>query len=90
MAATESTQKRIYRTYGNWRKPASAGLLGMCAVGTAIMFVGLLVVIVVMMSRGPLDALVTAVILITLLGLMMIRDSHGKNALSRISTRIGW
>lgn len=88
--ATVETPVRQVRTYGNWRKPASAGLLGLGAVGTGILIVGMLVVVIIMMTRGLLDAAIAAVVLVVGLGLMMVRDSHGKSTLSRISTRIGW
>lgn len=88
--ATVETQSRQVRTYGNWRRPTSAGLLGLGAVGTALLLGGMLVVVLVLMTRGMLDAAITAVVILLLLVLLMVRDSHGKNALSRISNRVGW
>lgn len=88
--ATVETSSRQARTYGNWRKPTSAGLLGLGAVGTGLLLVGMLVVVLVLMTRGMLDAAITAVVILLLLVLLMVRDSHGKNALSRISNRAGW
>ena len=88
--ATVETSSRQARTYGNWRRPTSAGLLGLGAVGTGLLLVGMLVVVLVLMTRGMLDAAITAVVILLLLVLLMVRDSHGKNALSRISNRAGW
>ena len=88
--ATVETSSRQARTYGNWRRPTSAGLLGLGAVGTGLLLVGMLVVVLVLMTRGMLEAAITAVVILLLLGLLMVRDSHGKNALSRISNRAGW
>ncbi|MCB8043687.1 hypothetical protein JM654_04125, partial [Microbacterium oxydans] len=50
----------------------------------------MLVVVLVLMTRGVLDAAITAVVILLLLVLLMVRDSHGKNALSRISNQAGW
>lgn len=78
------------RTYGNWRKPTSAGLKGLGSVGTAVLIGGFLVVTVVMMSSGVMAAAIVAVVVLLLLVAMMVRDEHGKNVLSKTSTRIGW
>ncbi|MDA3145769.1 hypothetical protein JSO19_00050 [Leucobacter sp. UCMA 4100] len=80
----------MVRTYGNWRKPASAGLMGLGTVGTAILMGGMILVILVVMARGLLAASIVAVVLIVVLALLLTRDAHGKNALSRISARLGW
>ena len=87
--ATVEPSSRQARTYGNWHKGISAGLLGLGAVGTGLLLVGMLVVVLVLMTRGMLDAAITAVVILLLLVLLMVRDSHGKNALSRISERAG-
>lgn len=83
-------EQPVVRTYGNWRKPTSAGLLGLGAVGTAILIVGLLGLVVVMMTSGIASAAIFALVLVAGLSLMTVRDAHSINALSRISTRIGW
>lgn len=87
---TVDTPSRMVRTYGNWRRPTSAGLLGLGAVGTALLIGGMLLVIIVLMTRGLMPAIITAGVVILLLVLLMVRDAHGRNALSRISTRTGW
>lgn len=88
--ATVETSNRQVRTYGNWRRPTSAGLLGLGAVGTGLLLVGMLVVVLVMMTRGLLAASITAIVILVLLVMLMVRDAHGRNALSRISNRVGW
>ena len=37
---TMETAEKGPRSYGNWSKPKTAGLLGLSALGTAILFVG--------------------------------------------------
>lgn len=86
----ETVPNQKVRTYGNWRKPTSSGILGLGAVGTAILFVGSIVVILVMMTQGLLEAFLTAVGVGMVLLLLLMKDQHGRNALSRISNRIGW
>lgn len=88
VAETVPSQK--VRTYGNWRKPTSSGILGLGAVGTGILFVGSILVILVMMTRGLLEAFLTAVGVGVVLLLLLMKDQHGRNALSRISNRVGW
>lgn len=89
MAATETSAPRA-RTYGNWRRPATAGIAGLGALGTAILMGGLVVTIISMMIGGLLGGLVVALILGIGLMLLLIKDKHSKSALQRLSTRIGW
>lgn len=88
MAVTEARPPA--RTYGNWRRPQSAGLGGLGSLGTAILLLGLIVVIVTMMVAGFLEAIVVAVAVAAFLGLLLLRDRHGRSGVQRISTRIGW
>ena len=78
------------RTYGNWRRPTSPGLLGLGTVGTGLMFVGLFTILIVMMTRGLLAAFLTAVVFAAAILLLVTRDSHGRSVLSRTATRVGW
>ena len=88
MAADTSAPRA--RTYGNWRRPATAGIAGLGALGTAILMGGLVVTIISMMIGGLLGGLVVALILGIGLMLLLIKDKHSKSALQRLSTRIGW
>ncbi|WP_424466084.1 SCO6880 family protein [Pseudoclavibacter helvolus] len=81
---------RQVRTYGNWRKPTSAGLLGLGSIGTALLLGGLVVVVVAVMLSGIVAALIVAAVLGVALLLLVVRDAHGKNALARIGARSGW
>lgn len=87
VADTMPNQK--VRTYGNWRKPVSSGLFGLGAVGTGILLGGSIVVILVMQSVGLLEASLTALAIGVLLLLLLLKDQHGRNALSRASSRGG-
>lgn len=88
MAAAETTTGP--RTYGNWRRPASAGILGLGSVGTMLLLGGLILVVITVMVTDLLRATVVAVLLGIAMLLVVTRDAHGKNALSRIGARVGW
>ena len=77
--ATVETSRRGVRTYGNWRQPTSPGLLGLGTVGTGLMFVALLIVIVVLMTTGIIQAFVTAAVFGGLILLLTIRDGDGRS-----------
>lgn len=78
------------RTYGNWRKPSTAGLWGLGKLGTAVLLFGLVVMIIVMMAGRLLEAL--GLLLLLTLGLATIRwkDRHDKSVLDRAMARLGW
>lgn len=77
-------------TYGNWRRPATAGILGLGSIGTAGLMAGLVVVVLVVMVRGLIEGLVLGLVLALAVLLLTVRDSHGKSALDRIAARVGW
>jgi hypothetical protein len=89
VAATESAPSRA-RTYGNWRKPTSAGIAGLGALGTMVMLGGLIAVILAMVLGGLVAAFVVAVMVGLSLFLLMTKDKHGKTALQRMSVRLGF
>lgn len=94
MAAVDTTRldtaRAGARTYGNWRQPTSPGLLGLGTGGTVLLFFGLFVVLVMLMTGGLLESLVTAVGFGVVLLLLVTRDRHGRNVLSRAGARLGW
>ena len=61
MAPSESP---AVRTYGNWRRPASAGLFGLGSGGTALMMGGLVLVVLVTMTAGLLRGLIVFTLLV--------------------------
>lgn len=87
MAAAEVV---IDRTYGNWRRPKSAGLFELGTLGTAILLVGLILVIVTMMLFGIIPALVLAVLTALFLGSLLVKDRHGRSGLARFAETVGW
>lgn len=78
------------RTYGNWRRPASAGLLGLGSIGTALLLGGLIMIVFTVMIAGILPAVIMAVVLAAALLLLLSKDKHGKSLVSRGAARIGW
>lgn len=89
MAVAEATRTRP-RTYGNWRRPTSPGLLGLGSIGTGLLVGGLVTVVFTMMIAGPLKAIILAFGLGGVLLAVLTKDRHGKNVLSRSSARAGW
>src|SRR3954465_14904970 len=83
-------ESRAMRTYGNWRRPMSAGLGALGTIGTAALLLGLIVVIVVMMFVGVLAALAVAVVGGVGLLSLSVRNRHGRTLLQAAGTRAGW
>lgn len=78
------------RTYGNWRRPTSAGLLGLGSMGTALLLGGLITIVFTVMIAGILPAVIMAVLLAVVLLLLLTKDKHGKSLVSRSAARIAW
>lgn len=89
MAAVDM-QNRGPRTYGNWRRPTSPGILGLGSVGTVLLLGGLILVVVVVMIAGLLEAVILGGILGLVMLAVLTKDSHGKNILSRGGARVAW
>jgi hypothetical protein len=88
--ATNPSSPAGPRTYGNWTKPKTPGLLGLGSIGTAALLVGVGITIVTSVIAGLFAALVSAVITLGALLLIALRDKHGQSTLARTATRIGW
>jgi hypothetical protein len=84
------TSETAPRSYGNWTKPKTAGLLGLSAIGTAILFVGAGFSVVVTMASSILNGIVTALVFALFLSTVAIKDKHGQSMLMRAITRVGW
>lgn len=89
MAAVDLSS-RGPRTYGNWRRPTSPGILGLGSVGTVALLGGLIFVVITVMVAGLLEAVILAGVLGAVMLAVLTRDSHGKNALSRGGARVAW
>lgn len=92
MSATTANQAgpAAPRTYGNWTRPKSAGLLGLGAIGTVVLFIGIGVTIIVSVVGGLLGGFVVAMVTLGFLLLIALRDKHGQSTLARTATRAGW
>ncbi|MFC0039575.1 SCO6880 family protein [Actinomadura rayongensis] len=77
------------RTYGNWRKPGSPGIGKLGTVGTALLFVGLVVVAFAMLM-SLVAGLVTAVVVGLALAPMLVQDRNGRTALQFLVARLAW
>ncbi|WP_199181854.1 SCO6880 family protein [Cryobacterium sp. N21] len=78
------------RSYGNWTKPKTAGLLGLGSIGTTILFVGAGFSVIVTMASNILNGVVTALVFGVFLLTVAVTDKHGQSLLMRATTRVGW
>ncbi|PRY29562.1 SCO6880 family protein [Pseudosporangium ferrugineum] len=77
------------RTYGNWRRPRKAGLGSLGLIGTALMFGGLIVVLLA--SLISLAAAFTVLVpLVLALVPLALRTQDGRNVYNLMLVRIGW
>lgn len=77
------------RTYGNWRRPRTAGI-GQLGLAPTLLLLGGLCVVVLSMLVSIVLALVLAVLVALVLAPLTIRDRHGRTLLTRMSTRLAW
>jgi hypothetical protein len=82
--------ERRERTYGNWRRPRSAGLGQLGMIGTGGLMGGMIVVVLVIAFTGLVAGVVTLVVLAVVLSSLLVKDRHGKSGLQLIGTRVGW
>lgn len=85
-----TSETSTVRTYGNWRRPQSAGLFGLGSGGTAVMMGGLVLVVLVTMAAGLLRGLALFAVLAGLLGSVAVKDSHGRSLAERTRIRLAW
>ncbi|MFJ2833052.1 SCO6880 family protein [Streptomyces sp. NPDC087263] len=86
MAVTEATQPR---TYGNFRKPRTSGLRGLSLGATLLLFAGLIAVVLATLV-SVWAALVLALVLVTVLAPLALRDRHGRTLMQRGAVRLAW
>ncbi len=89
MAVTTDAEPRV-RSYGNWRRPTSAGLLGLGSVGTGLLLGGLILIVMIVMAGRTVVAIGVAGVLGIALLVVVTRDAHGKSVLARLAGRIAW
>lgn len=88
MAATEAVRQP--RTYGNWRRPQSAGILGLGTAGTAVLLGGLVFTVLVVMVSDIWHGLLAFMLVAVFVVLVSLRDRHGRNLMERLGSRIGY
>lgn len=90
MSQVQNTSTRGVRTYGNFRKPASAGLMGLGTVGTAFLLFAIIVMVVLLMLRWYIPVAIWVVGSLSVLVAIAFKDVHGRSGGSRLATAFGW
>jgi hypothetical protein len=85
--SVESGQER---TYGNWRRPRTAGLGQLGLVGTGVLMGGVVAVILAVAIVGVIPAMVLLAALGLALSSLLVRDRHGRTGAQLITARVGW
>jgi hypothetical protein len=79
------------RTYGNFRRPVSAGInrrLGL--LGSLLCFVGLIAVILAIALFGLLAGAIVFAVVGVVVAALSSRDRHHRTVLQRVATRVGF
>jgi len=79
-----SDQIYVEPTYGNWRKPRSAGIGKFSMLETLLLIGGLLLIVVLFRFTGPLVGAGALVVLALTFFSLTIKDKHGKSKVSRM------
>lgn len=90
MAAVNDDMTRTVRTYGNWRVPASAGLMGLGTLGTVFLLGSLVLIVFVVMIAGLLRGAIAGAVLSVVLLTVLTKDKHGKSTMSKMGVRMLW
>ncbi|WP_434161443.1 SCO6880 family protein [Clavibacter michiganensis] len=90
MTTQTPTTRSAPRTYGNWRRPSTAGLMGLGQIGTVVMLGGAVASVITSMFQGLWAALVVATLFGGVLATVAIKDKHGQSALGRTVNRVNW
>ncbi|MDF8263512.1 SCO6880 family protein [Luteipulveratus flavus] len=88
--AAQTTAGHTPRTYGNWVRPASPGLLGLGSLGTAILLGGLVASVITVMVLGVLAGVGMFAVVGLLVLTVKTKDRHGKNVMNRGFARAGF
>jgi hypothetical protein len=84
-----SGSENVVRTYGNWKRPSSAGILGLGTLGTALLGAHLVIAIVILMSN-VVFGVGWFVIGGGLMYLIVRKDKHNMSILYRAMLRRNW
>jgi hypothetical protein len=85
---TERTAAPAVRTYGQWRAPKGAGLLGLGTGGTVALFIGIIAVLAGILINVRLG-LGVAVVVAALMAPLMIRV-NGRTGAQAMAARLAW
>ncbi len=90
MTTQTPTTRQAPRTYGNWRRPSTAGLMGLGQIGTGVMLGGAVASVIASMFQGLWAGLIVAAGFGLLLLTVAVKDKHGQSALGRTVNRVNW
>ncbi|MGO9955978.1 MAG: SCO6880 family protein, partial [Solirubrobacteraceae bacterium] len=85
----EAEVDRPVRTYGNWRRPRSAGLGQLGSLGTMVLLVGMIAAILTSAVFGAVPALMVFAVVGGFLSTLMLRDHHGFTGVQNFALRGG-
>lgn len=88
VAATESNRR--VRTYGNWKRPTSPGLLGLGMVATFGLFAALVMMVVLIFTANLFVGLGFGLGITAVTFLLSWRDRHGLSIGKRATERFGF
>lgn len=78
------------RTYGNWRRPITAGLFGLGSLGTTLLILAMILLVITVMIGGLIAAGGLALVLGGVFLAVTTRDGDNRNVLDRVSARVSW
>jgi len=78
------------RTYGNWRRPTTPGLLKLGTAGTGVLLIGLVATIITVMFSTILSGVIVFLVMAGFLAAIAVKDKHGQSVLARATNRTGW
>lgn len=90
MTLTTHVPDSAPRSYGNWTKPKTAGLLGLSMLATMVLFAGALFSVIVTMTSNLINGVTTAGIFALFLLAVAAKDKHGQSLLTRVGRSLGW
>ena len=87
---SEANETRREPTYGNWRRPRSAGLGQLGLLGSIVLMGGVIVVVITAALAGLLPAVVVCALVLLGVSSMLVKDHHGRSGIQRMTARGGW
>ena len=72
-------------TYGNWRKPESAGIAGFGLLGTGLLMASIIGLVLATMLGGLLVGVAFGVLAAVALLALLVKDRHGRTGVARLA-----